>query len=191
MFVIKVCTQIKKCKPVELSNILTTYLTHINEYNMKWFIGILIVLTMTALFCLGLFQLFNSPVDVTNTNNKTAVEFTDIVTDDSERNKLTATIQELIRKPQSCNAARDCIKTYYGCPFGCSSVVNLSNHVLIQQLKNNLDHSSGSKCTYRCMNSGKETAAACIDNICTLVDTIDGQRNIREFIDKHKKAAEN
>ena len=148
---------------------------------MKWFAISSLSLAITIFLGLSLFRLFNTPVDIINTRNKTTIKLTEIKFYRHERAELEANINTLISEPQVCQTAEDCIKTHYGCPFGCLSLVNKTNHEKILGLKRARALTHGYDCIYRCAVPAK-TSPACIDNICTLVKTIDGSSNIRQFI---------
>lgn len=151
---------------------------------MKWLAISCLSLAITIVLGLSLFRIFNTPVDITKTRNKTTIELTKIKFYRHERAELEGQINSLIHEPQMCQTAEDCIKTHYGCPFGCLSLVNKTNHEKILGLKRARALTSGYSCVYRCAVPAK-TSPACIDNICTLVKTIDGPSNIRQFIDNN------
>lgn len=153
---------------------------------MKWLAGAMIALSITVLLSLGLFGVLKTPIDANPNKGEPSIEFTDMVFDESKHDEITAAIKELIDEPQTCKLASECRKSYYGCPFGCSSIVNNSNHTQILELKEILEQTSGTKCEYSCLYNGKKTSPACIDKQCTLVETIDGKEHIRAFIDSNK-----
>lgn len=154
---------------------------------MKWLGTTTIALIITILLSLGLYKLFKSPVNIIKDIEEPRIEFTEIVFDDSESIQLKAEIRSIIKQPQVCNTASDCLKSHYGCPFGCSSLVNVDNHQKIINLKKVLAVKTGSRCKYRCRKENTKTSPACIENICSVVETIDGQKNIRQFIENNKK----
>jgi hypothetical protein len=153
---------------------------------MKWLGIISLSLVITIFLGFNLFRIFNTPVDIINTRDGTTVEMTEIEFPQHERAELEGQINSLLNEPQICQSAADCIKTHYGCPFGCSSLVNITNHKKILALKRARALTNGYGCMYRCAVPAK-ASQACIDNICTLVTTFDGPSNIRQFIDNNAK----
>lgn len=153
---------------------------------MKWLTVILLALTMTLMLSFGLTVVFKSPTS-SDKINQPSIEFVDITFDQRERGEIDGKIRALINQVQVCQTAKDCVKTSYGCPFGCSNLMNKTNDKQILELKTARALTTGIGCMYRC-TAPPQGSPACIDNICSLVETIDGKRDIRQFIKTQLKA---
>ena len=153
---------------------------------MKWINCSITALFITVALGLCLYGLFN-PTQNTESNHQTnQIEVIDITFDSHEGEEIEGKIRTLISEPQICQTAQDCLKAYYGCPFGCSSLVNLNNHEKISTLINTLALTNGSRCIYKC-GAPPKGSPACIDHICALAETIDSQENTRKFIEENKQ----
>lgn len=155
---------------------------------MKWLGITVLACTVTVLLSLGLFELFNPDITVSSDTSPPKVTFTSTVFDNHQKDAIEAEIMGLLKAPQICSTNDDCLQSRFGCPFGCSSLTNAINHEHIQSLKIPYNMAGGTYCRYRCSAPAEAMTAACIDNICALVKSIDGQDNIRNFLDNHKKS---
>ncbi len=146
-------------------------------------------LILITIICLVLYHLFDSPMALLDAEDekKPSVEFVDsiYIKEDPENELLFSQIKELIKQPHHCENSQDCLKISYGCPFGCSSLVNKENHQKIKTMIKKWAHSRSSSCSYVCPE--ELSKAVCINNICSLDYEQYNKMHIKKFVEDNFK----
>lgn len=82
--------------------------------------------------------------------------------------KITAQqIQTLLQEANYCTQKNDCVIKSYGCPFGCSTLVNKNHDMSV--IEESIRKMSAHRCVYDCDRNPTDVEIACVDNKC--IDT--------------------
>jgi hypothetical protein len=79
---------------------------------------------------------------------------------------LEAQIKNLIEEANYCTSKEDCIEVSYGCPFGCSNLINKQYDTA--QIEKGVEkyNVNGRNCLYKCMKAPSRGEIDCINNKC-------------------------
>jgi hypothetical protein len=149
---------------------------------MKYLMISITAALLVAITYIGLSLLLNQPTTVHKGNNQASIEFVDIDYDDAACKPITNQINELLQKPQTCETAADCSITYFGCPFGCQSTLNLTHKNTIETLIEQRNAVCSTKCKYRCKSDGVKKIPSCVNRQCVAIEAIESATDIKKFI---------
>ncbi|MCB1584016.1 MAG: hypothetical protein R3E90_09325 [Marinicella sp.] len=155
---------------------------------LKYSLMVLFALVIASLTFMGMQHVINQPAVINQEKEpQHLVAFVDISFDQTETKcqAVTEEIRDLLNTPQTCNTAADCTFAHFGCPFGCRSVVNISNEQAIHNLVSYHNKVCQVRCNYRCKKDEIKRIPACIENLCRAIEAIDTDKAIDQFIEEN------